>query len=543
MNTNYPVSALSVEQRFAFHKYKQRKNIFITGPGGVGKSQLLRTIVEDAKSRNIEYAVCALTGSASVLLQMKARTIHSWSGIKLANGTREKIWNDVRFNKTAIKNWKTTQLLIIDEVSMMSLKIFEILENIGRIARGCDHLPFGGIQVIFTGDFYQLPPVGDGNDIETSKFCFESEMWAKVFPLRSHIQLETMFRQSDPIYKEILNRIRIGEITKEDETILYNRVGLLNTDNKTIPKLFPNKRKVNAINTYNYDLLEENEYVFTMLTNTELTKYINNDSTFNDEELSACRSLLKKEKELIAEKFRNDVPVDEKFVIKKGTVVMLTYNLSVETGLCNGSTGKVVDFIPPSFETISELRKIWITGEPMVTWIPLVQFTGMSRPIPIIPQIWQHSLYPCIGVIQYPLIHCWAMTIHKIQGASLDCAEIDIGNSIFEYGQTYVALSRIRSLEGVYLLSFQSNKIKANPKVKLFYKQMLPIQNIMERDHYIDIQQYPVLDVETPIIVVDDVIIEEEKDENSIIPIVVAEPIIENTNTNTNIFTSFAYRS
>jgi ATP-dependent DNA helicase PIF1 len=139
--------------------------------------------------------------------------------------------------------------------------------------------------------------------------------------------------------------------------------------------------------------------------------------------------------------------------LKIGTRVMCLHNISVEDGICNGSQGIVVDF----------------AGD-----VPMVKFSN-GRLMPMEP-IWQQSEeYPCIGVGQIPLCLAWALTIHKIQGATLTMAEMDLGNSVFEYGQTYVALSRIRNLEGLYLSAFQPRRIRANPLVKQFYEKIPPV--------------------------------------------------------------------
>jgi ATP-dependent exoDNAse (exonuclease V) alpha subunit len=138
----------------------------------------------------------------------------------------------------------------------------------------------------------------------------------------------------------------------------------------------------------------------------------------------------------------------EPISLKKGAFVMCTRNLSSK--ICNGSQGVITDFI---------------MGKPQVT------FTNGTVSI-IDPHEFQHSEFPSIVVKQYPLCLAWAMTIHKIQGSTLDCAAIDIGQTVFEYGQTYVALSRVRSLEGLYLLNFNASKIRANPKVVAFYKSV-----------------------------------------------------------------------
>jgi ATP-dependent DNA helicase PIF1 len=210
---------LSREQQIAFDKYVQGHNIFITGPGGTGKSALIKKIYSHAYSQFKDIHVTALTGCAAVLLNCKAKTLHSWAGIGLGNGTIEQLVLKIKKNKFAKALWKQTDILVVDEVSMLSLKLFNMLNQIGKAVRG-NMKPFGGIQLIFSGDFFQLPPVGDKDEPDTQQFCFESDDWNSVFHRDCQIQLIKIFRQTDELYSNILNQIREGKIKKDEALLL-----------------------------------------------------------------------------------------------------------------------------------------------------------------------------------------------------------------------------------------------------------------------------------------------------------------------------------
>ena len=451
------ISSLSPEQRYAFNKFTRGENLFITGPGGTGKTNLIKYMVHWGDANNKKYQVCALTGCAALLLNCGARTIHSWSGIKLAKGPNDAIIRNVCRNRNVVAVWKKIQVLIVDEVSMMSKKIFDILEEIGRTIRR-NSRPFGGIQVIFTGDFFQLPPVGNITDPDTELFCFESERWRDVFKMENHIELVTMFRQTDPIYANMLLEIRRGKISEENKKILQNyvkREHVLNESGIVPTKLFATKNKVEYINNMFFDRLEEQSHEFKYKVSTDCISYLDTGKIFPPEIMEKCRLMTFEEKQREVEYMVNNMPCSQTLVLKKGAVVMCTYNVDLEEGICNGSQGIIVGF---STSSIGRIR-------------PVVKFTN-GIIITMEPQNWQSDDYPCIAVTQYPLCLAWALTIHKIQGATMNMAEMDVGNSIFEYGQVYVALSRIKSLDGLYLQSFNPMKIKANPRVIEFYNSI-----------------------------------------------------------------------
>lgn len=450
---------LSPEQKRAFENYKLGNNVFITGPGGTGKSYLIKTIKADLEEHGIKHAVCALTGCASVLLNCCAKTIHSWSGIGLGAGEIHEIVDKAVKNRKANANWKTTRVLIVDEVSMMSMKIFDTLDKIGQTIRRNHFKPFGGIQLIFIGDFFQLPPVGRYTEPETTMFCFQSSRWFSTFLIENHINLKTIFRQKDPVYIKVLDEVRQGVISEESAELLNRRMQVKYVDpgNGIIPtKLFPRNADADRVNQTMYLKLKDEEQSYNFAKHTNMQTYAESGKPIQPELLIRCADLSREEVDQQLELFMENCKVTKDLKLKKGAFVMCLANLDIDAGICNGSQGVIVDFTPST------------TG----AMYPIVRFLN-GVVMRITPKIYQHGDYPRIGIEQLPLRLAWAFTIHKSQGITLEIAEMDLGSNVFEYGQSYVGLSRVRNLEGLYLSGFNPRKIKTNPNVIEFYKMFL----------------------------------------------------------------------
>ena len=459
-STEYDLNELSVEQRIAFQKYINGENLFITGPGGTGKSRLIKHFVQYATKIGKPVSVCAMTGCAAILLECNAKTLHSWSGIKLANGDPAAIVSRVIKNKTSVANWKKVAVLILDEISMLSAKLIAIIDELGRRIRRIP-VPFGGIQVIFTGDFFQLPPVPTDGEPDTELFCFESPVWSKTFKPENIIQLTTMFRQADPVYIDILNQIRVGVLDENKKRILQSYVGREYKpelhENCVPTKLFAIRSKTDYVNNTMFAKLAGLEHVYEIVKKTDCLTHIATDQAIDPFVLRSCAQLTKEDLKFETDFIIQNSPCQQVLRLKIGTAVMCSVNIDMDMNICNGSQGVVIGFTEKSND-------------------PIVKFTnGVVRTM--VPHYWQSENVPIVAIGQIPLCLAWALTIHKIQGTTLDMAEIDIGQSIFEYGQSYVALSRVKSLEGLYLSAFHPHKIKANPKVIAFYNS-IPILDV-----------------------------------------------------------------
>ena len=434
---------LSEEQQEIFECFKNGESLFITGPAGSGKTYLIRTLYEWCNENNKSIQVCALTGCAAVLLQTKAKTIHSWAGIGLANGETINIIQNVANNIYKKKNWTNTNILIIDEISMMSSKILTILDGIAKKVRK-NNRPFGGMQVIFSGDFYQLPPISSKNDTEQMQFCFENPIWDDLFDKEYH--LSQIFRQSNKIYTNILNQIREGHLSKQAYITLQSRLLACPEQLLKPTKLLPRRAQVNIINTNEMNSLNTQQKIYTMTIATTA------DFTFTERQLGILHKIPRQQINWEIEYLKNSIMCDQEIILKIGAQVMCIINIDTESDnpIVNGSCGIIIGFDSNDY--------------------PIVQFkNNFIRTMT--SHIWESEQIKGIGIKQIPLILSWAISIHHAQGTTLDIAEIDIGNGIFEYGQSYVALSRVKELEGLYLTGFNPQKIKVHPKVKEYYQR------------------------------------------------------------------------
>lgn len=413
---------LNEEQEAVMNEIDKKHNVFITGPGGTGKSFLIKHIKKYLEEKNKVVAVTSLTGMASLLIGEGARTIHSWSGIAIGNRSVDDYFNFIRIkNKKAREAWRKTDVLIIDEISMMSDELFEKLDMLGKLLRWENSKPFGGIQILCFGDFYQLPPIN-------TKFVFESLLWNQT--LDSVVTLDTIYRQKDPSFQKMLNEVRSGEVSDETDELLKSRLNLDYSSEEIQPtKIFSRRDMVDKINSEGLNKIEGESRLYKIVTKGKpLSDSIKNALARMDDSAQY-------EKEL---------------VLKIGAQVMLIANVNQELGLVNGRLG-----------IVTEMNASWV----------MVRFKcGYETKIDTYE--WKLEDNENVSRCQIPLILAYAITIHKCQGSTLDSAFIDIGSSIFEYGQAYVALSRVKSIDALYLHSYSRNVIKAHPKVIKYYESL-----------------------------------------------------------------------
>lgn len=432
---------LSEDQQNAYDVYLSGANLFITGAGGTGKSVLIRNIEQHAKENNKRIQICATTGVAAANLNIiGAKTIHSWSGIGLGKGEHETIISKIVGNKYKCKTWRSIDILVVDEVSMLSLSQFELIDNIGRQVKKNRMVPFGGMQIIFAGDFYQLPPISD------TGFCFQSKEWNNCFKPIDQIYLKKIFRQTNETYINILNEIREGTITPDAIKILQERVNITIPADVTCTKILPTRVAVDRINTTELAKLTTEEMTYK-------AKRVSHDSLqLTKSEKQSCKSISDKQKEFEYFELVRNMLCDETIKFKTGAHVMCIVNITQDDNLqiCNGSQGIITHF---------------------ENGFPVVKFdNGVVRKMGY--HNWKSEKIADVVAAQVPLMLSWAITIHKSQGITLDNAEIDAGNNIFEAGQTYVALSRLRTLEGLYLSRFNPLKIKNNKQVQDYYESL-----------------------------------------------------------------------
>lgn len=419
---------LNEEQKKVISLLKSGKNVFVSGSGGTGKTYLIKYFVEHYKNvKNI--GLTSTTGISAGTIG--GTTINSFLGIGLGKSTSMKLAKKIIDNGFLEKRVTTLDVLIIDEISMMNYALFQKIEEVFRIVRK-NRKSFGGVQLLLSGDFLQLPAV------KCEYYCFESEVWNKV--INETIILTKIIRQSNLQFQNILNKIRNGIVDKEVKDVLKSRFKKNIEKNGITPtRIYTINKDVDRINEEALDKIAENNE------DIEFFEYDMNIEYIEEETKQAL---------YLVDKFKKTSRVKENLQLCIGCQVLLIKNLDIENGLVNGSRGVVVKFTDDD--------------------IPIIKFMNDKEVVIKKEQFEIETDYGKKVAIanQLPLRLGYATTVHSCQGLTIDCAEINLLN-IFDYGMGYTALSRVKSLETLSILGINFSKIIANEKVLEFYKPYL----------------------------------------------------------------------
>jgi len=413
-------------QQEALGILKLGTNVFLTGPAGSGKTFLLSQYIDYLKKHKIKVAVTASTGIAAT--HLNGRTIHSWCGMQINERLSKSELRALQRNKELCAKIRSTKVLIIDEISMLNANRLDLANSICQVIRQ-DLRPFGGMQVIFSGDFFQLPPVVKDRDKEDGRFVVESEIWKEMEITICY--LEEQYRQDDKLFLQVLNDIRGSRINEKTADILKQRI------NQSIES---GAIKPTKLHTHNHDVDAYNLF--------ELQR-IAGKSEYYHMQASGVPNLVKF--------LKKNCLAPEVLEIKIGATVMFLRN-NFNKKYVNGTMGQVIGFDPDN-------------GYPIIK-------TVRGHQIIASPEKWavEEGGEELAQVSQVPLRLAWAITVHKSQGMSLDFAEIDLSKT-FEYGMGYVALSRVRSLLGIKLVGINEKALLVNGQVAVFDKELFAQSN------------------------------------------------------------------
>jgi ATP-dependent DNA helicase PIF1 len=419
-----------------FSAIDEGRNVLIHSPGGTGKTYMLGLLHKYMQDVDTKIWFTALTGAAAVCMaeyKIIPKTLHSWAGVGLAKGDTINLIRQMELYPKSKARWTTTDILVIDEISMLGDDLMDKLDEIGRIMRNKPDIPFGGIQLILCGDFLQLQPVN-------AKFAFKSKVW-KELNIKM-IELDEPQRYADQDYFMLLNRARMGFLTNDDHKKLYKQhlayleykkaKHVLGEIAPTI--VFSKRMDVEKYNIEEMNKLPGSVYVYNA--QDRMSKLVNTiqNATAADDDAETTAATKMRLKSLL------EVSLPTSLSLKVGAQVMLKVNIDTENGLVNGSRGVVIN---------------------MASEFVAVKFKHFEDPVAI-----PYSTYDIddrnykLTRRQIPLILAWATTIHSSQGSTLDYAIVDIGKQIFCPAQAYVAMSRVKSLESMLISDFEPSIIK-----------------------------------------------------------------------------------
>eukprot|EP00850_Spirogloea_muscicola_P007305 SM000036S13349 [mRNA] locus=s36:729059:731408:- [translate_table: standard] len=440
----------SAAQMRVLRAIAEGRSVFVTGSAGTGKSFLLAHVLATLRSAAMygpdAVFVTASTGLAAC--NIGGTTLHSFAGIGLGRESAADLTSRILGRREARLRWLRAKALILDEVSMVDGDLFDKIEKIARNLKQSEK-PFGGIQLVVTGDFYQLPPVKEGG--QPQRFAFEAESWGRCMGMQ--LELRHVFRQADRDFVGLLNELRQGRCSAGTLQRLQScssgaqLASAQGGDGIEPTRLYPHK----------VDVARENLGRLQQLRGEELT-FVAMDIGGGEHQ----RKLL------------DATQAAREVRLRVGAQVMLVKNLDQGAGLVNGARGVVEAFVTPvSLASLGEnaphARQISASGR----W-PSVRFACLGgSPQVVGPESWSINEGPKVLAkrVQVPLALGWALSVHKCQGMTLDRVETDLSKA-FDDGMVYVALSRVRSLEGLVLSGFDPRRIKVNPKVASFYEQI-----------------------------------------------------------------------
>lgn len=404
---------------------KTGANVFLTGEPGSGKTHTINRFVSWLREHGIEPAVTASTGIAAT--HINGHTIHSWSGIGVRRELTKFDLNRIAGNKRVASRVRGAHILIIDEISMLAARTFRMVEAACRTIRG-GGMPFGGLQIVLVGDFFQLPPVVARDeeddpertifvthDAETQPlFAFSSPTWRTLN--LNVCYLSEQYRQDDRVFLEILSAIRSGAVSARHRALLETRLAQSAADG--ITQFFSHNADVDRVNNAKLSKLPGDAHVFAMESH-GLKQFV--------------------------ERLRRGCLSPETLTLKTGAKVMFTKNDIGQHRFVNGTLGTITGF--------SE------DGRPIVR-------TNTGRTIFTEPTDWsiEEGGRILARISQIPLRLAWAITVHKSQGMSLDVAHMDLSDA-FEHGQGYVAISRVRTLAGLSLVGFNERALEVRPEI------------------------------------------------------------------------------
>ncbi len=386
-------------------------NVFLTGEPGSGKTHTINRYTQWLRERGVEAAITASTGIAAT--HVGGMTIHSWSGIGIKRDISDYDIEMIQSREKTAKRIIGAKVLIIDEISMLDASTLQSVDRVLRTLRRKPlqpEEPFGGLQVIFVGDFFQLPPVSRDKE---SVFAFESAAWKEANPVICY--LSEQHRQDDADFLDLLSAMRRGTFTAAHRSRLKARAGII-PKKEVATRLYTHNENVDRINNESLGKIKSSAHVFQMTSR-------------------GAKALV--------ESLKAQCLSPETLELKEGASVMFTRN-NFDAGYVNGTLGTV-----QSFNAL---------GAPVVK--------TRAGSITVEPAEWaiQDGAKVLAKVTQVPLRLAWAITVHKSQGMSLDAAIIDLSQA-FEFGQGYVAISRVRSLAGLFFEGFNERALELHPKV------------------------------------------------------------------------------